>query len=142
MSSRRPAGLTLELVTKEAEMGNPVVHFEILGKDGKTLQEYYSQLFDWKVDANNPMNYGMVSREDNLSPEGVGIGGGIAGYGEDESHVTVYVGVEDVEATLKQAEELGGTRVMGPDTLEEARIELGQFKDPEGHLIGVIRPLM
>lgn len=122
-------------------MGNPVVHFEILGKDAKQLQEYYSQLFDWNIDANNPMNYGVVAREENLAPNGVGIGGGIAGYGEG-NHVTVYVGVDDVDAALAKAEKLGGTRVMGPEKLDEPPLELGQFKDPEGNLIGLIKPLM
>lgn len=42
-------------------MPNPVVHWEILGKDGKTSQDFYAKLFDWNVDANNPMNYGIVT---------------------------------------------------------------------------------
>ena len=41
-------------------MGNPVVHFEVLGKDGEALQSFYSDLFDWKINADNPMNYGIV----------------------------------------------------------------------------------
>ena len=123
-------------------MGNPVVHFEVIGKDGKRLQEYYSKLFDWQVDANNPMQYGMVSREENCSPEGIGIGGGIGGPGPDgyPGHVMFYVGVEDVEAALQKAEQLGGSRVMGPEKIMD-QVELGHFKDPEGHLIGVVKPL-
>ena len=53
-------------------MGQPVVHFEVVGKDGEKLQSYYSELFGWEIDANNPMKYGMVQREGNVSPEGVG----------------------------------------------------------------------
>ena len=34
-------------------MGQPVVHFEITGKDGKRLQEFYAKLFDWHIDAAN-----------------------------------------------------------------------------------------
>jgi hypothetical protein len=37
-------------------MPNPVTHFEIVGKDGKKLQEFYASLFGWAVDANNPMS--------------------------------------------------------------------------------------
>jgi hypothetical protein len=122
-------------------MGYPVVHFEILGKDGDKLRSYYSELFDWDIDANNPMNYGIVQRDGNVSPEGVGIGGGIAsapdGY---DGHVTFYVGVPDVEAALAKAESLGGTRLMGPDEVPGQGIVLGQFTDPEGHLIGVVTP--
>ena len=41
-------------------MANHVVHFEILGTDGKKTQAFYGNLFGWKIDANNPMNYGLV----------------------------------------------------------------------------------
>ena len=123
-------------------MGQPVVHFEIIGKDADKLQGYYRQLFGWEFDTNNPMNYGTVDREQNLSPEGIGIGGGVGpgpeGY---EGHVTFYVGVPDVEEALAKAERLGGTRVMGPEKVMDT-IELGLFTDPEGHLVGVVNPQM
>ncbi len=123
-------------------MGQPVVHFEVVGKDGDKLKSYYSDLFGWAFDSNNPMNYGVVQREGNVTDEGVGIGGGVAagpdGY---DGHVTFYIGVTDVEAALAKAESLGGTRVMGPETVMDT-IELGQFTDPEGHLIGVVNTAM
>jgi predicted enzyme related to lactoylglutathione lyase len=31
-------------------MGNPVVHFEIIAKDGPKLQSFYADLFDWKIE--------------------------------------------------------------------------------------------
>jgi predicted enzyme related to lactoylglutathione lyase len=119
-------------------MGQPVVHFEITGGDAKALQDYFSQLFDWEIDANNPMGYGLVAREGNTTSDGIGIGGGISsgpeGYG---GHVTFYVEVPDVEASLAKAEELGGTRMMGPDEVMEGLV-IGLFNDPEGHVIGVM----
>jgi predicted enzyme related to lactoylglutathione lyase len=122
-------------------MGQPVVHFEVVGTDGEKLQRYYSELFGWEIDGNNEMRYGMVSREGNTGPEGVGIGGGIgqgpAGY---PGHVTFYVAVSDVEQALQKAESLGGERVMGPETIMD-RIVLGHFKDPEGHLVGVVQEM-
>ena len=123
-------------------MGQPVVHFEVIGQDGDKLRRYYSELFGWEVNADNEMGYGMVSREGNLSPEGIGIGGGIAGGPPGyEGHVTFYVAVPDVEAALQKAASLGGTRVMGPETIMDSMV-LGQFKDPEGHVIGLVRPEM
>ena len=119
-------------------MGLPVVHFEVIGKDGEQLRSFYGELFDWNVNADNEMNYGIVSREENLSPDGVGIGGGVAGGPEGyEGHGTFYVGVPDVEQALAKAESLGGTRVFGPETIMGSMV-LGQFKDPEGHLIGLV----
>jgi predicted enzyme related to lactoylglutathione lyase len=120
-------------------MGLPVVHFEVVGKDGAALRSFYSDLFGWKIDSENPMNYGIVQRDGNTSADGVGIGGGIAvgpeGY---DGHVTFYIGVPDVEGALAQAESLGATRVMGPEQVME-EVEIGLFTDPEGHLIGVVK---
>jgi len=122
-------------------MGQPVIHFEIIGKDGEALQRYYSELFGWEINADNPMNYGMVAREGNVSAEGIGIGGGISGGPEGyEGHVTFYIEVPDVEAALAKTESLGGTRIMGPEKIMDM-VELGQFSDPEGHEIGVVKTL-
>jgi predicted enzyme related to lactoylglutathione lyase len=119
-------------------MGQPVVHFEITGKDGKALQDYFSQLFGWEIDANNPMGYGLVAREGNTTPDGIGIGGGVSSGPEGyPGHVTVYVEVDDVEGSLAKAEQLGGTRMMGPDEVMEGLV-VGLFNDPEGHTIGVM----
>ena len=120
-------------------MGQPVVHFEVIGKDGEKLRSYYSDLFGWDINADNPMNYGVVQREGNVSPEGAGIGGGVAAGPEGYAgHVTFYIGVPDVEAALAKAESLGGSRVMGPEKVME-EVEIGLFNDPEGHLIGVVK---
>jgi predicted enzyme related to lactoylglutathione lyase len=120
-------------------MGQPVVHFEIAGKDGPALQSFYSELFEWEIDTNNPMGYGVVTREGNTAPDGRGIGGGISqgpeGY---PGHVTFYVEVPDVEAALSKAEGLGATRMMGPMEVMEGLV-IGLFTDPEGHTIGVVK---
>jgi predicted enzyme related to lactoylglutathione lyase len=120
-------------------MGQPVVHFEIVGKDADKLQSYYSDLFGWEFDSDNPMNYGVVPRDANVSADGVGIGGGV-GTGPEgyPGHVTFYIEVPDVEAALAKAEGLGGSRVMGPDEVMEG-LEIGLFNDPEGHLVGVVK---
>ncbi len=121
-------------------MGQPVVHFEVVGKDGEKLQRYYAELFGWNVNADNPMQYGMVDAKDNKSMTGDnGIGGGI-GQGPDgyDGHVTFYVAVPDVEEALQKAESLGGTRVMGPENIMDM-VELGQFRDPEGNVIGLVK---
>ena len=122
-------------------MGQPVVHFEVVGKDGEKLHRYYSELFGWEIDANNEYHYGMVTREGNLGRDGVGIGGGV-GQGPEgyDGHVTFYVAVPDVEEALQKAESLGGKRVMGPEDIM-GQVVLGQFTDPEGHLIGLVKPL-
>ncbi len=111
-------------------MGQPVVHFEVMGNDAAKLQKYYADLFGWKVNVvpGAPVNYGLV--------EGAGIAGGIGGSADTPSHVTFYIQVPDVEAALQQAERLGGTRVAGPDEVPGGPV-IGLFNDPEGHTVGV-----
>jgi hypothetical protein len=123
-------------------MAQPVVHFEIIGSDPQNLRDYYAGLFGWEFDTPSPVarevsdpeGYGfldLVSSED-----GAGIRGGVGGGPGYESHAVFYVGVPNVGAALQRAEELGGTRVMGPATSPSGLV-VGHFKDPEGTLIGV-----
>ena len=120
-------------------MGQPVVHFEIISRDADKLKSYYSDLFGWKIDSGNPMNYGIVQRDGNVNADGVGIGGGVGEAPEGYAgHVTFYVEVPDVEAALARAESLGGSRMMGPEQVME-QVEIGLFKDPEGHVVGVVK---
>lgn len=112
-------------------MANPVVHFEIVGKDGKALQDYYANLFGWEINANNPMNYGIVNTHSG------GINGGI-GPAQGDSRVTFYVAVADLEATLATAVELGGT-VVRPVTVIPGMVTFAQFADVEGNVVGIIK---
>ncbi len=114
-------------------MGKPVVHFEVIGRDSPKLQKFYGTLFDWKIDANNPQNYGMVDTGSNK-----GIPGGI-GSGPDPGGVTFYVQVEDLQATLDRAEKLGGKTLMPPTEIPGAGVTLAAFTDPEGNRIGLTK---
>ncbi|MBA3432021.1 MAG: VOC family protein [Actinobacteria bacterium] len=114
-------------------MPNPVMHFEIIHKDAKQLQSFYADVFGWKIDASNPMDYGIVDT-------GEGAGGGIGGvpYPNYPGHLTFYVQVEDLQATLDHIEKLGGKTVMPPDEVPGGPT-IAQFTDPSGHLIGLTK---
>ena len=83
-------------------MGQPVVHFEVIGKDGENLRSYYSDLFGWDFgNAVGPTNYAIVPRDQNTNADGIGISGGVGSAPEGyDGHVTFYVDVPDVEAAL------------------------------------------
>jgi predicted enzyme related to lactoylglutathione lyase len=122
-------------------MGQPVVHFEVVGKDGDKLRSYYSELFGWEFgEPIGPTNYAVTPREGNTNADGAGIGGGI-GTGPEgyDGHVTFYVEVDDVGAALEKAESLGGTRMMGPTQMDDPPITIALFTDPEGHVIGLVK---
>jgi uncharacterized protein len=120
-------------------VGQPVVHFEIIGRDTDALRSFYSELFGWDFDTNNPVDYAVVPREGNTNPDGIGIGGGLGAGPEGYSgHVTFYVEVPDVETALAKAESLGGSRMMGPRRVTEG-VEVGILQDAEGHVVGVVK---
>ena len=128
-------------------MPQPVVHFEIIGKDPTLLRKYFSQLFDWKFDVPSPVveevsapdAYGFLDLI--TTDDGTGIRGGIGGGPGYESHAVFYVGVPDVEAALQRAEELGGSRRHGSgDVAEWTRLR--SFHRPRRQPHGRRRRLM
>ena len=93
-------------------------------------------MFDWKNDAKNPMKYGMAE----TGGEG-GINGGINGRADEPPRgITFYVQVEDLGASLKKAESLGGKKVMDPTSVPGMGITIAMFADPEGNRIGILTP--
>lgn len=126
-------------------MGQPVVHFEIIGGDPAELRSYYGELFGWTFqigDATSrkvtePGMYGFV--DGRSLGDGNGINGGVGGGPGHERRALFYVGVPSVEAALQTAERLGGKRLAGPDP-ESGDFAVGHFTDPEGNVIGVAGP--
>ena len=107
-----------------------VIQVEIVGKDHVALQRYYSDLFGWAFDNSNPV-YGMT---DPITT-GVTIGVGATPDGS-AGHVTGYVTVADVDATLARAASLGGSVIM-PKFSPIPGVHIALFADPEGHVLGL-----
>jgi predicted enzyme related to lactoylglutathione lyase len=112
-------------------MGNPVMWFEVAGKDRQGLKDFYSQLFEWQLSDMEAMPYTTVEAGDEGIPGGLG-----AAPEGSPGHVTFYVQVADIEAALAKAEGLGGKKAMGPMDIPSGQI--GLFTDPEGHQIGLM----
>jgi predicted enzyme related to lactoylglutathione lyase len=122
--------------------GQPVVHFEIVGERPEALRQYFHDLFGWEYDVGTPVaeevsdpdQYGFVDLI--RTPDGTGIRGGVCGGPGRTPRAMFYVGVDDVEAALADAERLGGRRVMGPTTSPSGLV-VGHFEDLEGNVVGV-----
>ena len=110
-----------------------VAWFEVTGKEGAALQDFYGNLFDWQIqDAGDGSGYGLVAAGEK------GISGGI-GPAQDggTGAVTFYVEVDDPVAYLKKAEQLGGQTIVPPTELEQFGLTFAFFADPEGHVVGL-----
>jgi uncharacterized protein len=109
-------------------MGDVVNYFEIGTADAEAATAFYGSLFDWHIAESG--GYRAVE----------GDKGGIwdtstTGSG---SWAIFYVQVDDVQATIGKAAELGAAVVV-PFT-DNGRIEFAHLQDPQGNRFGVWRP--
>ena len=114
-------------------MGAPVVHFEIMGGEGNVLERFYSELFGWKINSNNPMKYGII---DTGGGPG-GINGGVGSANDGSKRVSIYAQVNDLQATLDRVEKLGGKTIL-PPTAVPGGPKLAMFADPAGNVTGLL----
>lgn len=116
-------------------MSNPVVHFEIGCKNSAKTVDFYRQLFGWKIETQGPA--AMID-----TGGGTGIMGHITALGhEPHNFVNVYAQVDNLQASLKRAEELGGKTMIPPQEVPG----MGHFAwitDPEGTIFGLWKPLL
>lgn len=109
-----------------------VVHWELQSVDGTKQQAFYSELFGWHIDTNNPGSYGIVAAAGPGS-----IGGGFANAGPGEpARVTFYVGVPSIDEALAKVAALGGQTTLPRTNL--GMVIMAQFRDLEGNLIGLV----
>ena len=113
-------------------MPSPVVHWEIGGHDLDTLAAFYGELFGWEAAAFDP-DYRLVTLEE-------GAGGGLMRCREGmPAYVTIYVAVDDLDATLAKVKDLGGVPLVPPTPIPGVGA-FALFQDPEGNTIGILHP--
>ena len=119
---------------KGRRSGRPVVKWQMIARDPERLAAFYSELFDWKIDAGNALHYREV---DTGSPKG--IGGGIwPAPPEAPSFVQLFVEVDDLEGSLAQAVALGADVLVPPQELPDGDA-LAIVRDPAGIPFGMMR---
>ncbi len=109
---------------------------ELMTTDTEAAASFYTQVFGWTTEA-FPMpdfDYTMLKRGEEpvaglmpIPKEAEGV----------PPHWGSYVTVEDTDATVKKAEELGAQILMGPQDIEVGRI--ATIRDPQGAVINVIK---
>ena len=118
-------------------MGNPVIHFEISGKDGEALSEFYRSAFGWNIHYNTHGIYSVDPESEN------GVDGHIFTTIDDAcstNGVTIYIEVDDLQATLEKAESLGGQTLVPPRAIPSRMGSFAMFLDPSGNCIGLYAP--
>jgi predicted enzyme related to lactoylglutathione lyase len=115
-------------------MSAPVIEWQILATDPKAVADFYGQLFNWVVDAENPLGYRRIS-----SGGSSGVSGGIWPAPQtDRNFVQLFIAVEDVAKHHDQAQHLGAKSIVPPQMLPDGD-ELAIMLDPFGMAFGIIR---
>lgn len=110
---------------------HPIVHIEISAKDLKAADQFYSDLFGWHIEQNPEFNYATFD-----PGEGPGGGFNLLSESNPAGTVVVYVGTDDIEASLAKAEALGA-RVLVTKTEIPGTGWFGMFSDPTGNPVGL-----
>jgi uncharacterized protein len=122
-------------------MTNSVAHFEIPGDDPEQLAQFYSRLFDWKIekvpgDWDYWMVYTVPTGENGMPSEPGGINGGLYKRQAPEQKPLNYVSVPNVDEYVGKAAELGATVAMGK-TPVPGMGWFAQLLDPDGNMFAV-----
>jgi hypothetical protein len=111
-------------------MPHPVVHFEIRSQDPDATRSFFAELFGWTYPPGAFEGYTYV---DTGAPDA--IPGGIGPLQGGNDGVLFFVGVEDVEATLRKAEKLGGSTIQPATSVPG--VTFGVLADQHGHVVGL-----
>ena len=127
---------TYHIQMEQLTMGNAVVHFEIISKEGEKARKFYGSHFGWSFNTENPLNYGATDTEAGEES----IRGGISDSfpGTKDTYVTFYISVTDVQKVLDELVEDGATVAMPVIELPGGS-RMAQFIDPYGSRIGLLQ---
>jgi len=115
-------------------MGNPVMQFQILSKAPDETARFYSTLFGWSVNADNPLGYREVSTQSEQ-----GIKGGIwPAPPQSPNFVQLFMAVDDVKEAARSAEKLGAKTIIPPTALPDGG-EMAVLHDPQGMSFGLMK---
>ncbi|HZJ54396.1 MAG TPA: VOC family protein [Myxococcaceae bacterium] len=115
-------------------MANPFVHVELQTTDLKKARDFYSRLFDWKLEDTPMPGFGTYT----MIGVGEGTGGGMMAAQSPgaPSHWLAYVDVSDLASATRKAKDLGAQVVV--DSMPVA--DMGKFsiiQDPTGAHLGL-----
>lgn len=116
---------------------------EIASGDLEKCRPFYENVFGWKFDKSSnsggEMQYLEFSSSGGEAPDGAlyGINPEMFGGEAPPPHIAQYIAVDDVDATLAKAQEIGGKHVFGPYDIPNVG-RMAVIKDPTGAAISLI----
>ena len=130
------AVLPLVTAPAQARTAAPIVFLDVSGPDLAKLAAFYKAVFDWDIGA------GRFPTEKSLKlPVVSPLPGSLlkeSAHGDEPGHETmIFLGVEDVTATLEKVLANGGA-VVRPRAAVPGVVILAIFTDPAGNRLGLV----
>ena len=110
---------------------HPIVHIEFSARDRSEAAKFYGAVFGWESQDMPEMNY--TTFDTGKEP-----GGGFNPLGEQvkAGDVFVYIGTDDIDATLAKIEAQGGKTVMPKSEIPGVGW-FAFFNDPTGNMVAL-----
>lgn len=120
-----------------------IVHFEIPAKDAKKLMKFYVDLFEWKMEKVQWMDYWLVETvpvDKQGRPLRPGINGGLYQKDKHSQNMTPvnYINVESVDEYVKKIEALGGKIIVPKQEIPDVGWSAIAM-DPDGNYFGIFQ---
>lgn len=115
---------------------HPIVHIELSAKNPQELSNFYHDLFGWRIQHDEALNYTMFETKEG------GLGGGFSPVSDDNppGSVLIHIQTDDIEASLREIEAHGGQSIV-PKTEIPATGWFAVFADPSGNKVGLYTPM-
>ena len=112
-------------------MANDVNYFEFGSPDPEGTRSFYAGLFGWAfAEPAMPARYSMIEQDRGGLQDTTEMGGA--------NWAIFYVQVDDVQAVLDQAQQMGAT--VAVPLVDNGRIHFAHLVDPQGNRFGIWRP--
>ncbi|PMD66544.1 Glyoxalase/Bleomycin resistance protein/Dihydroxybiphenyl dioxygenase, partial [Hyaloscypha bicolor E] len=131
---------TAQSTHQQPAIGSPA-WIRIPASDVPRAQKFYQEVFGWKFHDHSKEGYAVNKLAVFTIPGAPTLMGGI-GKSDDaerkDGGMVLYMKVESVEETLDKAKSADG-EVVKEKWVEGGHTEMGEFRDTEGNLVGVLK---
>jgi predicted enzyme related to lactoylglutathione lyase len=116
---------------------NSVTHFEIYAEEPEQLAEFYRQLFGWRINKAQAVDYFFI---DTMDARPGAIRGGLLHRPIEGPRSWVhYVHVDDIDTTTERVLRLGGKIVHAKSAVPKTGW-YAVLDDPQGNIFAVFQP--
>ena len=115
---------------------HPIVHIEIPSDNPKATSTFYKNAFDWNIQVSPDFDDYPMFQAEGGPAGGFNRVGELHGVNIKSGDVLIYIGTDNIEASLASVEQHGGKTLLGKTEIPQVGW-FALFSDPAGNKIGL-----